>query len=164
MKTVVTACIALSMMTAAAFADSQVIKKLKNCGIEAKNDFGSHVEYPAVKEGSGYVGFFTVDEDASGTKQRYSLVNCATRGMVQVRAEYKLQDAADTAKSGKDLMTFVETLRKKGVLSNDQAFIKLAKNAGYKPGTATLAPRYSDSTTRSDCGCETFYPDLFYAN
>jgi len=164
MKLFVTTMLALSLAATMASADSQVVKKLKNCGVEAKNEFGSHIEYPATKEGAGYVGFFTVDEDASGTKQRYSLVNCATRDMVQVKAEYKLQDAAKTAKSGKDLMSFVAGLRKQGMLANEQAFAKLAKQAGYKPGTATLPPRGSESTGRSDCGCKTFYPDLFYSN
>ncbi len=164
MKVFVAALLAMALTAGMASADSQVVKKLKNCGVEAKNEFGSHIEYPATKEGAGYVGFFTVDEDATGTKQRYSLVNCATRGMVQVKAEYKLQDAAQTAKSGKDLMSFIEGLRKQGMLANEQAFAKLAKQAGYKPGTATLPARGSESTGRSDCGCKTFYPDLFYSN
>ncbi len=34
-------------------ADSQVIKKLKDCGSDTRNEFGRHIEYPAVKEGAG---------------------------------------------------------------------------------------------------------------
>ncbi len=34
------------------------------------------------------MGFLTVDEDATGTKQRYSLVNCETRKIAQIKAEY----------------------------------------------------------------------------
>jgi hypothetical protein len=143
-------------------ADSQVIKKMKNCGSDVRNEFGRHIEYPAVKEGGGFVGFLTVDEDATGTRQRYSLVNCETRKITQIKAEYKLADAGRTLKAGKDLATWVKNQRAAGQLANESAFARLAKHAGYPVGTATLAPRGDAKTVRADCGCKAFYPDLYW--
>lgn len=162
---VLAATIALLLAASAAMAqnaDSQVIKKLKNCGSDARNEFGRHIEYPAVQEGGGFVGFLTVDEDATGTKQRYSLVNCETRRITQIKAEYKLADAGRTLKAGKDLATWVKRQREAGQLANESAFARLAKQAGYPVATATLPARGDAKTVRSDCGCKTFYPDLFY--
>ena len=110
------------------------------------------------------MGFVTIDSDASGTKERYSLVNCGTRGITQIKAEYKLTEAAKLLKSGQDLVVFVERLRKEGRLANEQVFAKLAKQAGYPVATAKLSPRGSETTVRSDCGCKLYYEDLFYSN
>lgn len=163
MKTVLMVALA-AMVALPAVADTQVVKRLKACGVEAKNAFGSHVELPAVNEGGGYVGFLTVDEDSTGTRQRFSLVNCATRGITQVKVDYKLADAKTTLEAGGDLATYVASLRKQGQLANEAAFAKLARQAGYPVGAATLGPRGSADTTRSDCGCQLYYPDLFYSN
>lgn len=143
-------------------ADSQVIRKLKDCGSDTRNEFGRHIEYPAVREGGGYVGFLTVDEDATGTRQRYSLVNCETRRIAQIKAEYALADAGRTLKAGRDLASWVKAQRAAGQLANETAFARLAKAAGYPVATGTLPVRGSEKTVRSDCGCKTFYPDLYY--
>lgn len=162
---VLAAIIALCLAATSAIAqnaDSQVIKKLKNCGSDARNEFGRHIEYSAVDEGAGIVGFLTVDEDASGTRQRFSIVNCETRKISQVKAEYKLADAGRTLKAGKDMATWVKAMREGGSLANETAFARLAKQAGYWVGSDTLPPRGDAKTVRADCGCKTFYPDLFY--
>lgn len=164
MKALIATLVVLLAATSASAqnADSQVIKKLKDCGSDTRNEFGRHIEYPAVKEGGGFVGFLTVDEDATGTKQRYSLVNCETRKIAQIKAEYALADAGRTLKAGKDMATWVKNQRAAGQLANESAFVRLAKAAGYPVATATLPARGSEKTVRSDCGCKTFYPDLFY--
>lgn len=153
--------VALVLAATGAQADTQKVKRLKACGVQATNQFGTHVEHPATDEGGGFVGFLTVDEDATGTKQRFSLVNCATRGIVQVKAEYKLADAAKTLQAGRDLASVVAGLRKQGRLANEAGFAKLAKRAGFSVATSTLPKSQAGKTARSDCGCLLYYPDLF---
>jgi hypothetical protein len=142
------------------FADTQKVKRLKACGSEARNEFGSHTELPAVDEGNGFVGFATVDEDASGTRQRYTLVNCATRAVVQAKAEYKLADVKATLASGGDLLGYIASLRKAKQLANEALLERSLKSRGFKPVKGQLPARGSKEAVRSDCGCATYYPGL----
>ena len=137
----------------------QTVKRLKNCGSEASNSFGSHKEYPALDEGNGYVGFKTADQDAGGTKLRYSLVNCATRQIVRLDAEYKLQDSSKGVPGG-DLFDFVDSLRKGKRLVNERLLTKNANDNGYKVTTGKLAAYGDERALRADCGCMTHYPDV----
>ena len=94
LKTILVAALTVSISATAAFSETQVVKQLKACGSEAKNSFGTHAEHPADDEGAGYVSFATEDVDATGTKERFTLVNCATRKLVQLNAEYLLTDSS----------------------------------------------------------------------
>jgi hypothetical protein len=60
------------------------------------------------------------------------------------------------------MATWVKAQRAAGQLANESAFARLAKQAGYPVGTAALAPRGDAKTVRADCGCKTFYPDLYW--
>ncbi|MEO5614313.1 MAG: hypothetical protein ABIR04_05255, partial [Cypionkella sp.] len=78
MKTFVFPFLVAMFVVGPAMADQkQVVRDLKKCGSEATNAFGKHRENPAIDEGNGYVGFETDESDASGTKEKYTLVNCA---------------------------------------------------------------------------------------
>ncbi|HRM74863.1 MAG TPA: hypothetical protein PLI13_09230 [Paracoccus sp. (in: a-proteobacteria)] len=137
----------------------QTVKRLKNCGSEASNSFGSHKEYPVLDEGNGYVGFKTADQDAGGTKLRYSLVNCATRQIVRLDAEYKLKDSSKGVPGG-DLFDFIDSLRKQKRLVNEQLLTKTAQSYGYKVTTGKLAGYGDERAVRADCGCMTHYADM----
>ncbi len=139
--------------------NTQVIKKLKACGSEASNGFGSHKEYPATNEGNGYVGFQTEEVDAKGTKERYSLANCATRKIVQVNAEYLLTDSSKGLPPQGDLFSFIDGLRKQSRLANEALFTTNAKNQGYPITAGNMPPAYSDKAQRADCGCSLYYPE-----
>ncbi len=108
------------------------------------------------------MGFLTVDEDATGTKQRYSLVNCETRKIAQIKAEYALADAGRTLKSGKDMATWVKNQRAAGQLANESAFVRLAKARAIRWPPPPCPRAAARKRCGSDCGCKTFYPDLFY--
>lgn len=150
---------ALASTSLAAAEPKQTVKRLKNCGSEAKNSFASHKEYPVLDEGNGYVGFKTADQDASGTKLRYSLVNCATRQIVRLDAEYKLQDSSKGVPGG-DLFDFVDGLRKQKRLVNERLLTKTAQSYGYEVTAGKLADYGDKRAVRADCGCMTHYPDV----
>ncbi|MFD1883877.1 hypothetical protein [Paracoccus pacificus] len=143
-----------------AFAEpKQTVKQLKNCGSEASNSFGAHKEYPILNEGNGYIGIKTADQDANGTKLRYTLVNCANRQVVRVDAEYKLTDSSKGVPGG-DLFDFVDGLRKESRLANERVFTERAQSAGYPIIAGKLAPYGETRARRADCGCMTYYSDL----
>lgn len=143
-----------------ALADQkQVVRDLKKCGSEASNAFGKHRENPAIDEGNGYVGFETDESDASGTKEKYTLVNCATRKLVQVKAEYLLKDSSKGLPGHGDLFAFVDGLRTKKKLANEDLFIKNAQRGGYEVIKGQLAKAYTPKATRGDCGCSLYYPE-----
>ena len=142
-----------------AVAEEQVVTPLKNCGSQAKNSFGSHKEYPTINEGNGFVGFQTEDVDATGTKERYTLVNCATRKVVQLKAEYLLGDSSKGLPPRGDLFAFVDSLRKASKLANEALFSTNAKNNGYEVIEGQLSEKGSDTARRGDCGCGLFYPE-----
>jgi len=156
----VTLCLAFTA-TGAVAEEKQIIRELKNCGSEASNSYGSHKEYPAIDEGNGFVGFKTSDSDATGTKLRFSLVNCETRKVVRVEAEYKLTDSGLGLGSGGDLFAFVDQLRKKNRLANESLFARKAASAGYTVSKGELPKSYSKQARRSDCGCYLYYPETF---
>ncbi len=143
-----------------AMADQkQVVRNLKNCGSEATNAFGKHRENPAIDEGNGYVGFETDESDASGTKEKYTLVNCATRKLVQLKAEYLLKDSSKGLPGHGDLFAFVDGLRSKKKLANEDLFIKNAQRGGYEVIKGQLAKAYTPKASRGDCGCSLYYPE-----
>ena len=159
LKTTSVVALIACLAAGAAFPETQVIKQLKACGSQAKNSFGTHVEHPATNEGAGYVGFATEDTDATGTKERFTLVNCATRKVVQLKAEYLLTDSSKGLPPQGDLFAFVEALSKQKKLANEALFTATAKAQGYTPITGSLPPKWSDKGKRSDCGCQLYYPE-----
>lgn len=160
MKTVVLASLIGALMAAPLMAEEkQVVRKLKACGSEASNSFGKHRENPAIDEGAGFVGFETEITDATGTKERYSLVNCATRKMVQIKAEYLLADSSKGLPAHGDLFAFVDGLRAKKRVANPDLFAKAAKGAGYEVINGQLPKAYSEKAKRGDCGCTLYYPE-----
>ena len=149
-----------ALVAGTAMADQkQVVRKLKACGSEASNEFGKHRENPAIDEGNGYVGFETEETDATGTKERYSLVNCATRKLVQIKAEYLLKDSSEGLAPHGDLFAFVDGLRKKKRVANEELFSTAAKKAGYEVTKGQLAKPYTEKAKRADCGCSLYYPE-----
>jgi hypothetical protein len=152
---------ALMIAATAAQADTQVIRKLKACGVEAKNSFGSYTELPIVDEGGGHVGIASEEDNAEGTLQRYSLVNCATRTVVQVKQTYALKDAAKNVNMTGDLFKWVAGLRKQGTLANEAAFSKAIKASGRMVAAGKLDKPFSEKARRSDCGCRLYYEALF---
>jgi hypothetical protein len=143
-------------------ADEQVVTQLKNCGSEAKNAFGTHKEYPTINEGNGYVGFQTEDVDAGGTKERYTLANCATRKVVQLKAEYLLADSSKGLPPQGDLFAFVDSLRKASKLANEALLVTNGKRQGYEVIEGQLSEKGSEAARRGDCGCGIFYPETMY--
>ena len=156
---IATAFFALS--AGAGFSDNtvQTIKQLPACGSEATNAFGTHKEYPAIDEGSGYVGFKTDDLDAKGDKERYTLVNCATRMSVQLNAEYLLTDSSNGIPTGKDIFAFVDSLRTQKKLANEALFASTAKAYGYDVVTGKQPKAFTAKARRADCGCQLYYPE-----
>jgi hypothetical protein len=158
-KTVLLTALVASLTATTALADTQTVKQLKACGSEARNEFGVHTEHPAEDEGAGYVSFATEDVDASGTKERFTLVNCATRKLVQLKAEYLLTDSSKGLPGNGDLFHFVTQLSKQNKLANEALFVASAKANGYEPIEGQLPPMWSDKARRADCGCQLYYPE-----
>jgi len=157
---------ALSIVLAACVAGSavaqttqQTVTQLPACGSEAKNSFGVHKEYPAINETNGYVGFKTEDADATGLKERYTLVNCATRGLVQAKAEYLLTDSSKGLPHSGDLFALVDQLHKQKKVANEALFAGVLKQYGYAPINGKLPAPYSKEASRAECGCRMFYPE-----
>jgi len=161
------AMIKIFLMTAAiaslgvttAFAETQTVRQLPNCGSEAKNSFGTHTEHSADDEGAGYVSFATEDVGGTGTKERFTLVNCATRKLVQLNAEYLLADSSKGLAGNGDLFHFVTALAKQKKLANEALFAAAAKANGYEVTNGQLPPMWSEKAKRADCGCQLFYPE-----
>jgi hypothetical protein len=158
-KTFVLTVLVVGLGASTAFPETQTVRDLGKCGSIAKNSFGSHKEYPAINETNGYVGFQTEDVDASGTKERYTLVNCATRKLVQLNAEYLLTDSSKGLPPQGDMFAFVESLRKAKKLANEALFSTNAKNRGYEITSGQLSEKYSEKAKRGDCGCQLYYPE-----
>ena len=152
---------ALCVMASGAIADSttQTITQLPACGSEAKNSFGVHKEYPVINEGNGFVGIKTEDADAAGLKERYTLVNCATRTLVQLNTEYLLKDSAKGIPASGDMFAYVDKLHKADKLANEALFAGTASQAGYVVTKGKLAKPYDDKAARAECGCRLFYPE-----
>ncbi|MBC7476492.1 MAG: hypothetical protein H7317_00165 [Pseudorhodobacter sp.] len=148
-----------ALCASATYADTQVVKQLKACGSEAKNSFGTHTEHPIEDEGAGYISVATEDTDATGTKERFTLVNCATRKLVQLNAEYLLTDSSKGLPGSGDLFTFATALSKQNKLANEALFAAAAKAQGYPVKNAQLPPKWSEPAKRADCGCQLFYPE-----
>ncbi|MGL6208283.1 MAG: hypothetical protein ACRC14_00455, partial [Paracoccaceae bacterium] len=148
----VTLICALLVGATAVQADTQVIRKLKACGVEAKNSFGAYKEYPAINEGGGYVGFQTEEDGPEGTEQRYSLVNCATRTLVQAKASYKLKEAGKNQNMTDDMFGWIDGLRTQGLVANEAAFSKRIKNSEYTLVMGNAPKPYTDKARRTDCG------------
>ena len=160
MKAFVLPFVITMLAVAPALADQkQVVRDLKKCGSEASNAFGKHRENPAIDEGNGYVGFETDESDATGTKEKYTLVNCATRKLVQLKAEYLLKDSSKGLPGHGDLFAFVDGLRAKKKLANEDLFIKNAQRGGYEAVKGQLAKAYTPKASRGDCGCALYYPE-----
>ncbi len=160
MKKIVLPVIIAFLVAAPAFADQkQVVKTLKNCGSEASNAFGKHRENPATDEGNGFVSFETNETDATGTKERFTLVNCATRKLVQLKAEYLLTDSGNGLPAHGDLFAFIDALRAKKHLANADLLIANAKRGGYETIKGQLAKAYTEKAKRGDCGCALYYPE-----
>ncbi len=160
MKKIFLSTVVLMMISGAAMADTkQVVRDLKKCGSEATNEFGKHRENPAIDEGNGYVGFEVEDTDAKGTKERYTLVNCATRKMVQLKAEYLLTESSKGLPGHGDLFAFMDGLRKKKKIANEDLLVTNGKRAGYEVVRGTLPKKYGGKARRGDCGCALYYPE-----
>jgi hypothetical protein len=160
MKKIVLPMILALLIAVPASADQkQVVRTLKNCGSEASNSFGKHRENPAVDEGNGFVSFGTDESDASGTKERFTLVNCATRKLVQLKAEYLLKDSSKGLPPHGDLFAFIDALRAKKHLANADLLIKNASRGGYETIKGQLAKAYTEKAKRGDCGCALYYPE-----
>ncbi len=160
MKVLVSSMLAFVLVAGPLAAQQQTMKKLKACGSEATNSFGFHKEYPAINEGNGYVGFQTEDSNADGTFERYGLVNCATRTIVRIEAEYLLKDSATSDVAGGDLFKRIKDLRSGSRLANETLLTEWAKARGFKVAAGNLPERGSEKAARTDCGCATFYPDM----
>jgi len=159
-KSILAAALASSIaVSAVAQTTTQVITQLPACGSEAKNSFGVHKEYPAINETNGFVGFKTEDADATGIKERYTLINCATRTLVQVRAEYLLADSSKGLPRGSDMLSFVDAQHKAKKIANEALFAGLAKQQGYAVTTGKLPAPYAKEAARAECGCRMFYPE-----
>ena len=148
-----------SLVAAPVLAETQTVRDLGKCGSEAKNSFGVHTEHPADDEGAGYVSFATEDFDGTGTKERFTLVNCATRKLVQLNAEYLLTDSSKGLPGKGDLFAFVTALAKQNKLANEALFAATAKANGYPVTNGQLPPMWSEKAKRADCGCQLFYPE-----
>ncbi|MDB5657824.1 MAG: hypothetical protein JWS10_439 [Cypionkella sp.] len=160
MKTFLLPFIIAMLAVGPALADQkQVVRDLKKCGSEAANAFGKHRENPAIDEGNGYVGFETDESDAGGTHEKYTLVNCATRKLVQVNAEYLLKDSSKGLPGHGDLFAHVDALRSKKKLANEDLFVKNAQRGGYEVVKGQLAKAYTPKASRGDCGCSLYYPE-----
>jgi hypothetical protein len=159
LKKMLLSAVVASLCATGGFAETQTVKKLKACGSEAKNSFGTHTEHPADDEGAGFVSFATEDVDATGTKERFTLVNCATRKLVQIKAEYLLTDSSKGLPGNGDLFAFVTALSKENKLANEALFAKMAKANGYEVINGQLPPMWSEKAVRADCGCQLFYPE-----
>ncbi len=158
-RTAILTTLVTALSVTAVFADNQVIKQLKACGSEATNSFGRHKEYPITNEGSGFTGVQTEEEDAKGTTERYSLVNCATRKLVQINTSYLLTDSSKGLPPQGDLFAFVDMLRKQSRLANEALFKTNAKTYGYPITEGALPKMYTDKAARADCGCQLYYPE-----
>jgi hypothetical protein len=158
-KTILLTAVVASMCTSMVFAETQTVRDLGKCGSEAKNSFGVHTEHRADDEGAGYVSFATEDVDATGTKERFTLVNCATRKLVQLNAEYLLTDSSKGLAGNKDLFAFVTALAKQNKLANEALFSTAATQAGYEVINGQLPAKFSEKAARADCGCRLFYPE-----
>ena len=159
MKRTLLATLVVALSAAAAFSDTttQTMTQLPHCGSEAKNGFGAHKEYSAIDETAGYVGFKTEDIDAKGLKERYTLVNCATRTLVQVNAEYALTNP-NSAVSG-DMLGFVDKLHRDRKIANEALSAGYAKGAGYAVTKGKLPKPYDVKAARAECGCRLYYPE-----
>lgn len=162
MKKIVLPVLMALLAVGPAFADKQVVKNLGKCGSEASNSFGKHRENPAIDEGNGYVGVETEDSDATGTKEKYTLVNCSTRKVVQLKAEYLLTDSSKGLPGNKDLFAYVDGLRKQKKLANEDLFAKKGKAQGYETIVGKLADKGSEKAERGDCACLLYYPETMY--
>ena len=158
-KKILLSAVIASLCGPVAFAEEQTVTRLKACGSEAKNTFGAHKEYPATNEGAGYVGFQTEDVDASGTKERFTLVNCATRKLVQLNVAYLLTDSSKGLPPQGDMFAWVESLRKANKLANEALFAQSSKNQGFEVTAGQLPEKYSEKAMRADCGCQLYYPE-----
>ncbi len=161
MRVLLSILVASTVATAAIADDStlQIIKNLPACGSEAKNSFGVHKEYPAINEGSGFVGFKTEDADATGLKERFTLVNCATRTLVQLNTAYLLQDSAKGVRASGDMFGYVDQLHKADKVANEVLFAGEAKQAGYDVTKGKLAAPYTEKAARPECGCLLYFPE-----
>lgn len=160
MKRLISLSLVLASLATVAGADEQTLRKLKACGSEARNSFGYHTEFPAVSEGNGYVSFETEEANAEGTFQRYSLVNCATRSIIRIEADYKLKDSASVRGFDGDLLKKIKALRKASRLANEAILPGWAKGEGFKV-TVGKAPKRGDAKAeRLDCGCATYFPEM----
>ncbi|WP_155947354.1 hypothetical protein [Pseudorhodobacter ferrugineus] len=160
MKSVMFSAVISMVLSGAAFAETkQVVRQLKNCGSEATNQFGKHFEKPAVNEGNGYVGLSVEQTDATGTKERYTLVNCATRKMVQLQAEYLLKNSSKGLPAHGDLFAFTDALRKQKKLANLDLLVINGKKYGYVVVKGQLAKAYTEKARRGDCACGLYYPE-----
>jgi hypothetical protein len=162
MKKIVLPFLIAMLSVGPALADKQVIKSLGKCGSEAGNSFGKHTEKPAIDEGNGYVGIETEDIDATGTKEKYTLVNCSTRKVVQLKAEYLLTDSSEGLVGNKDLFAYVDGLRKQKKLANEDLFAKKGKAQGYETIVGKLAAKGTEKAERGDCACMLYYPETMY--
>ena len=162
LKNILLTAVAASICATSVFAETQTVKQLKACGSEAKNSFGTHTEHPADDEGAGFVSFATEDTDATGTKERFTLVNCATRKLVQLNAEYLLTDSSKGLPGNGDLFAFVTALAKQNKLANEALFAAAAKAEGYPVKNAQLPPMWSEPGKRADCGCQLYYPETMH--
>ena len=163
LKNILATALIASLCATAAFPETQVVKQLKACGSEAKNSFGTHTEHPAEDEGSGYVSFATEDVDATGTKERFTLVNCATRKLVQLNAEYLLTDSSKGLPGNGDLFAFVGALTKQKKLANEALLSSAAKANGYAVIEGQLPEMLTEKAVRADCGCSLYYPETMSA-
>jgi hypothetical protein len=158
-KNILLTSVVVALTATSAFSETQTVKTLKACGSEAKNSFGTHIEHPADDEGAGYVSFATEDVDATGTKERFTLVNCATRKLVQLNAQYLLTDSSKGLPGDGDLFAFVTALSKQNKLANEALFAATAQANGYEVINGQLPPMWSEKAKRADCGCQLYYPE-----
>lgn len=142
--------------------DGFTIRNLPNCGTERVGEFSLYRERSATNEGNGYVGFATEEQNATGVnKQRYSLVNCATRSLVKVEADLPTAGSADVSRS---LFQRVDRLRRSSRLANEELFANAARADGYDVTVGVLPPLGSELAERADCGCRRYYSETVRSN
>ena len=79
------------------------------------------------------------------------MINCATRAIVQLNAEYLLKDSSKGIPASGDMFAFVDKLKKQGKLANGDLFAGLASQAGYEVTNGKLPKVGDDKAARATC-------------
>jgi hypothetical protein len=141
-------------------APGPVGQNLPNCARVETNAFASYRELPITDEGNGFIGVGTQEENSEGrTYQRYSMVNCVTKEVVRVEAEWQLGEITAASAAYTDVFGLIGSLRERSRLTNMPYLESEAAERGFSVSSGQLPASGDARVARSDCGCRTFYPD-----